>query len=172
MGSSGSSLISGKGITLLKILSEWPAVPPVVKAKAINVLAEYAEKSGDATTCRNLETLAKDLFEQSRHAHGALDICLRQACRNIQEGVGDLDKEKELIKGYVETYEKQDFLHGEHNAIGTLSASPVSFRAPASAGPYVPRISRERWLEVILVPSLYWSSSSLVNVPWTGSQSH
>lgn len=89
-------------------------------------LADTAEKLGDTTTYRHLEALAIDLFNQSGHAHGALDIIFRQTCRNIQEGASDLDKEMELIRGYLDTYNKQEFINGAQNAVGILMNSVAS----------------------------------------------
>lgn len=122
-GSKGSLHGLPDGSALLKSLSERPDVPIVVRAKSIDRLADAAENSGDTTTSRNLEAHAMDLFNQSGHAHGTLDILFRQACRNIREGAVDLDHEMELIKGYLQAYKSQQFLLWLHISVATVMSS-------------------------------------------------
>jgi CHAT domain-containing protein len=105
---------------LLRVLSETPSVHTVVKAKAMGRLADVAAGSGNTTDSRNLEEIAMDLFTQSGHAHGMLDVLFQQACRNLRGGEVDLDREMETIKTYLQNYESQDYLYGFHNSAVTL----------------------------------------------------
>ncbi len=102
---------------LLRNLLTCSAIGPLTKAKILKSVTEDVDIAIAPNTCREEENIAKELFDQSGHIHGALDINVRQTCRDIKNGVGDLDQAVQLLDGYVETYEAQGDLAGVQHAI-------------------------------------------------------
>ncbi|KAF1953687.1 hypothetical protein CC80DRAFT_568643 [Byssothecium circinans] len=76
---------------LLRALLNGQKTPPLVKAKVMRDLAQSRKLENVEADPDDLETTARDIFIQSGHVHGALDIDFNRACRSLKSGAGSID---------------------------------------------------------------------------------
>ncbi|OIW32573.1 hypothetical protein CONLIGDRAFT_699404 [Coniochaeta ligniaria NRRL 30616] len=97
---------------------------PLLKAAAISELLQHMYDKCDGDRINELETTAIRLFEEEAHSHGAMDVRIRQASRQIKNNFQYLTPAvMEEIRGYFNVYESVNALSAYGTAIQLISGS-------------------------------------------------
>lgn len=120
--SSGLSLT--RWLEIARQLTNAESIPCVLKAAALDLIAEYAELSGISAESRDAhEQDAIRLYRQEGHANGAANISIRQLSRNCATGRGSIEDNVNAVLKHLATFEEQGYVWGIHRGLQELQAS-------------------------------------------------
>lgn len=95
-----------------------PRVLPLHEAKVTSLLAEILEVHQQESRAEDLRNNAIRLYEDAGHAHGGIDVRLKQIRHSIKENYQYLTKEVlQELEEYFEFYEKNDLVAQFQGAI-------------------------------------------------------
>jgi hypothetical protein len=105
---------------LLRVLLNDQKTPSLVKAKVMRDLAQSRKLENIEVDPDDLEATAKDIFVQSGHVHGALDIDFNRACRSLKNGTGSMDDHWATVQNYLREIEALDDQNKALHIIGAI----------------------------------------------------
>lgn len=102
---------------MIQKLADSPDISCALRAKAFDLMASKAEYTADPTGASCYEARAIKLYTEAGHAHGSLDILLRQACSKLPQRSCSPEATLKLVDSYLDEYEKQDYIFGRVDGI-------------------------------------------------------
>ncbi|KAK0751416.1 CHAT domain-containing protein [Schizothecium vesticola] len=120
-----ASLSLATAVDMMERIATSPQTPPLLKAKALAELGWHGKEYGiEMSRVDSFEAEAIRMFDAAGHAHGAIDIRIRQLARHMEDNLGSLPSEAvQDIETYFLAYERLNCVAAHRVAVATILAA-------------------------------------------------